>query len=260
MFRASFLGLLLPHDPLGQALLSRHQPALDAAAAELAAGDGGGAEHEEEQQRRAAHGDVGGEARRRLPGDGLDGEEPALLLLHLLEDGPQVVHGVLAPVALDDHDGALELARLAQLHRLAKLRQLLAHELREHGEPLLLGRVIAQQQPDALELTGQHGDRARVGLQVALLPRQEVAALARLRVLDGGEQRPQLLNHLLGMSHLLGAVRPALQRAVGEHRDGHDGHDRDREPPERHRGKHLRVRPGRPRGGGGRGAHGILPA
>ena len=83
-----------------------------------------------------------------------------LAALHFGDHAPQIIHDLLAPVGEDDRQGGLKARLPAELDRLPQFGELGVGELADLPEALLLGRVIA----------GQLGQRVDVVLDLGRPP------------------------------------------------------------------------------------------
>jgi hypothetical protein len=166
------------------------------------------------QQQPEAEGDGGGEQRgpRAGPGGGVaTRQERALRALHLGDLGADPIHDALALV------GQQALARRLQHATLVRIRLVhadpalqpvepLGHELLEPQEPHGLLRVVGDELPELGELPGDAGHRLLVGLQIAAVAGEQIAALPVLGVLQRREHLLELRQHLVGVGDPLDAV------------------------------------------------------
>ena len=94
-----------------------------------------------------------------------------LAVLHFGDHAPQLIHDLLAPVGEDDRQGGLKARLPAELDRLPQFGELGVGELLDLPEALLLGRVIA----------GQLDQRVDVVLDLGLSPHRTAPGTALRR-------------------------------------------------------------------------------
>ena len=139
-------------------------------------------------------------------------------LARVVADGIHVLHAHVG-----EHDEApgllvaLAVQAQAELH-LAHLSFDLARQRREDRQLL---RVVDEDLAQLVHVVVDGRDRLAVGLQVALLPRQQVAAQARLRIQHQPQQLADLRAGVLGLGHGLqrlgGALVAGLVNADQQH-------------------------------------------
>src|SRR5262249_23372961 len=216
-------GRVVAHQPLllGLVLLQLH---------EVAPGEQPGTHGEEQQDRPAAveAEEHAGEARLR---GGLPlREELALGGLQLREETSRRIHQVLPLPRPHQRQRVGGATRTRRGHRLLHLGQLGPRHAFQEVHPRHLLPAVGHQGPQAGQLGAHPGPGILERAEVILLQREEVAALAGLRALEGGTDGLDLLQDIEGVPHLgrgLGAVR-RQPPGGGNHRD--DGEESQDEP------------------------------
>ena len=139
-----------------------------------------------------------------------------LLLPHLPDKLAQGVHRLLALVGLHLLAGGLEPRPLPQGDRAGQLVQLGPDELAQPRHVGLLLVTVRGQPGYGFDLRVDRGNGGVVGLEVSGFPRNEEPTLARLGVLDRGEEVVQGVQHFVRMHHSGGAVIQVPGVAVSE--------------------------------------------
>lgn len=184
--------------------------------------------HYQHQQFKDAAGadDPDRAARAGLDRLALAGQDHLLRRPHLLDHHPDAVHQPLAVVGDDEPAGGLEALVAAGPDRLLELRQLVGYDLVELLEMLALGmtRPRLQERAQPVQIGVDAADGRLIGRQIALLSRQEVAALAGLRVLQVQEHVVEMVQRLEGPGQRGRDVDERVEPGVGDDIDCGDDH------------------------------------
>ena len=155
----------------------------------------------------------------------------ALLLLHLADQAADAVHRLLPLVGADGGHGPAQSTALAKLDGAGELGQLRLDGLTQGADPLGLPGIVGDQLRQPLDRARHRGDRGAIGLEIAGVSGQDVAALSGL-----GLGRPQ--QDVVQL--MLNFERGRDQRGVLEQRAGFfdiANHDpADRQHPQKGRG------------------------
>ena len=156
-------------------------------------------------------------------------------LLDPFNDRTNILHGNLPPIGLHLFEGSLGaiLSLIVQRDRLVQLRQLGMDQIFEFGQALGLIWIVGRQPRDFVDPGFITLQREFVGGQIALLPREQIAALSRLGV---GHRLQQLFERLLdfqGVDHPLRLIvkladLAITNRGIGRHQ-GRQQSDPDRQ-------------------------------
>jgi hypothetical protein len=159
-------------------------------------------------------------------------EQVPLALLHCGNHAPQIIHDLLAPIAEDDRQGGLEARLPAEPDHLVQHGEPGVGQLADLFEALLLGRVIAGQLSQPVDIALDLAGRRLVRLQIRLLAGENEPALAGLGILEHGEEVLKALVDLVGVRHPAVRVEQSLRAHVeaDSHRgDGYQPHGKQGE-------------------------------
>ena len=120
-----------------------------------------------------------------LPVFAAPADELPLRDIHVADHRAQAIHEDLASVGVDDGECGGGLTGAPQVDRVPQFVYLFIGNRLERFEPLLLLRPIHHQAAQSAELVGKRRNRARVRLEIALVPCQQIPALAGFRILQG---------------------------------------------------------------------------
>ena len=162
-------------------------------------------------------------------------QQARLGLIRLLHERTKGRHGVFAARTRDFLSGFTEAACLVRRDVLLEERKALLHDGLHLARPGLLIRVVGCQLPERRQIVAGRLGRTVVGTDVGVLPRQQVAALERLRARHVEQEPGEGFANLLGMRHPGVVGDQAADRPVGrsgdraEHQPGNS--EGDSQPP-----------------------------
>jgi hypothetical protein len=213
---------LLPLQPQPQPDEAALDPVLHLARTVLGVGHRGRGADQEQQHGRAAPGDIGRQAEGVLPRAAPVGQVLALGVLHLAHDAAHAAHEGL-PLAAQHGQRLVPSPFALQRDHAVQFGHLLRGQPLQLVQALPLHRGTAHQAAQLAQLHRYRRLRLPVQIQLLVFTGEQVAALARLRIL---QMRPHQL-HLQEPIHC--GIHAVHQRgalvagAVGQHGDQHGG-------------------------------------
>ena len=207
--------------------LRRADPALGFAVAEITRRHPRCEADEGQEDRRTEPGDPDRQVARRLPFRLAERQALALLGLHVGNGGADPVHR--HPAAIGEHDraGLVGLALTTQRDRVGQLGHLLRRELPDRLEAGALGGALGHAALYILQVVRELRPGAVIGIEIALLAGDEIAALAGLRVEQRSHHALELLDRRERLHHAAGGPLTDEQGPIREegdqrHREGGD--------------------------------------
>ena len=189
-----------------------------------------------EEDRDAGERDDERRALRGLPFGLASAQQEILGRLDLAETGTDTIHRELAAIRLHDRERTRQVARLAQGDGLFQLVELRSDDRRDRFETFLLQRVVDDQHAQRVEVARHGRARRRVGRQIIVAARQQVAALAGLGILQVGQQGSASARSRPASATGGSAVATlSRQRPIRHQAEGHDRDDADEKPDDRAR-------------------------